>query len=157
MLPQAVPSVGGYLRAFLDGVTYYGRGDAGASVLDHVRSQYDVDNDRTYLLGESAGTTAAFKLGFHLRPSYFAAYWANDVAASVADGPEETAAQLGFAPWGQVGPGGALAMAQAIVVKLKAAGYQTDAVAPYAGAGSTQHGAPDQLIAALQWLSGKSR
>ncbi|MEO6418402.1 MAG: hypothetical protein ABIP39_03300, partial [Polyangiaceae bacterium] len=77
------PSSGtaGFIRAVLDGVTYNGDGNAGATVLDDVRGKYDIDNDRTYLLGESAGTTAALKLGFHIRQSYFAAYWANDVNA----------------------------------------------------------------------------
>jgi len=77
-------------------------GNAGATVLDDVRAKYNVDNDRTYLLGESAGTSAAEKLGFTIRQSYFAAYWANDVNA-VAAMPKDNAAALGLRP----GPGGA--------------------------------------------------
>lgn len=156
-LAQPVPSSAGYIRAVLDGVDYRGDGEAGAAVLDELRAKYDIDNDRTYLLGESAGTTAAFELGFHLRQAYFAAYWANDVSAVNADGPAQSATELGFAPWGQVGPGGALALATAIADNLRAAGYRTDAVTPYAGAGATTHGSPQQFIAALSWLDGKSR
>jgi hypothetical protein len=152
-----VPASGAYLRAVLDGVDYNGNGAAGAAVLDEVRARYNVDNDRTYLIGESAGTTAAEALGFHLRQSYFAAYWANDVAAASADGPAQTAAQLGFAPAGQVGPGGASALAAAIATNMKNAGYRTDPVTPYAGAGSTTHGSSAQFIAALAWLDGLSR
>jgi hypothetical protein len=154
---QVAPGLSGMIRAVLDGVQYNGNGAAGADVLDEVRAQYDVDNDRTYLLGESAGTTAAFALGFHLRQSYFAAYWANDVSAASADGPALTAAQLGFTPSGQVGPGGASALAAAIAGKLVAAGYHTDPTTPYAGSGSGTHGAPDQFIAAVSWFSGKTR
>jgi hypothetical protein len=151
------PSSGtdGFIRAVLDGVTYNGDGNAGATVLDDVRSKYDVDNDRTYLLGESAGTTAALKLGFHLRQSYFAAYWANDVNAT--DIPGVNAAALGFAPWGQAGPGGDLADAQSIVMAMMTAGYRVPSPAPYAGAGSTTHGDPNQFIAAITWFPGKTR
>lgn len=151
------PSSGtdGFIRAVLDGVTYNGDGNAGATVLDDVRSKYDVDNDRTYLLGESAGTTAALKLGFHLRQSYFAAYWANDVNAT--DTPGMNAAALGFAPWGQAGPGGDLADAQSIVMAMMTAGYRLPSPAPYNGAGSTTHGDPSQFIAAITWFPGKTR
>ena len=145
----------GYIEAVLDGVTYNGDGNAGATVLDQVRSAYNIDNDRTYLLGESAGTTAAEKLGFHLRESYFAAYWANDIIAP--DGPATTAAALGFAPWGQVGPGGQLATAQNVVMNMQAAGYRLANPAPYAGPGAGTHGDPNQFLAAMQWFVGKSR
>lgn len=156
-LAAPVPSSAGYIRAVLDGVTYNGDGAAGVNVLDELRAKYNIDNDRTYLIGESAGTTAAFALGYHLRQTYFAAYWANDVAASTADGPAQTAAQLGFAPWGQVGPGGATALAAAIAQKLALASYRTDSVTPYAGTGAGTHGSGDQFIAALSWLDGKKR
>ena len=145
----------GFIRAVLDGMTYYGDGSAGATVLDALRGLYDVDNDRTYLLGESAGTTAALQLGFDLRQSYFAAYWANDVNAAGA--PASSAAELGFAPWGQVGPGGDFADAQQIVAAMQAAGYRLPSPAPYAGTGSDTHGSPDQFIAAVSWFPGKSR
>jgi hypothetical protein len=144
-----------FIRAVLDGVAYYGDGSAGATVLDALRGSYDIDNDRTYLLGESAGTTAAMQLGFDLRQSYFAAYWANDVNASGS--PASSAAQLGFAPWGQVGPGGDFVDAQAIVAAMGAAGYRLPSPAPYDGVGSDQHGSPDQFIAAVSWFPGKSR
>jgi hypothetical protein len=151
------PSTGtsGFIEAVLDGVTYRGNGAAGATVLDDVRARYNIDNDRTYLLGESAGTTAALQLGFHLKQSYFAAYWANDVNA--ADAPAQNAAQLGFAPWGQAGPGGDVSDATAIVTAEQAAGYRLPSPAPYAGPGSTTHGDPNQFIAALTWLPGKQR
>jgi hypothetical protein len=151
------PSTGtdGFIEAVLDGVTYNGNGMAGATVLDDLRAKYDIDNDRTYLLGESAGTTAALQLGFHLRQSYFAAYWANDVNAS--DSPGQNASQLLFAPWGQAGPGGDVADAQAIVSAMQAAGYRLPNPAPYSGPGSGTHGDPQQFIAAVSWFPGKTR
>jgi hypothetical protein len=124
-------------------------------VLDDVRSDYDVDNDRTYLLSESAGTSAGLSLGLSLRQSYFAAYWANDVNASST--PELDAGELCFAPFGNAGPGGDYADANAIVNGMKNAGYQTPPPAPYDGPGSNQHGSTDQFLAALEWFAGKSR
>ena len=147
--------LGGTVFAVLDGTTYYGDGQAGADVLDEVRAQYDIDNDRTYLLSESAGTSAGLELGLSLRQSYFAAYWANDVNASAA--PAQDAGALGFAPFGNAGPGGDLPDADAIVSAMMAAGYRTPAPAPYDGAGSGTHGDPQQFIAALQWFPGKTR
>jgi hypothetical protein len=146
---------GGTLFAVLDGVDYYGDGGAGAEVLDHIRAQYDVDNDRTYLLSESAGTSAGLELGLELRQSYFAAYWANDVNASLS--PLLDAAALGFAPFGNAGPGGDFADADAIVGGMEAAGYRTPEPSPYDGPGAGQHGSPDQFIAALQWFPGRTR
>ena len=145
----------GFIRAVLDGVTYNGNGQAGAEVLDEVRAKYDIDNDRTYLLGESAGSTAALSLGFHLRQSYFAAYWANDVNAT--DTPAQNASALGFAPNGQAGPGGDVPDATSIVTAMKNAGYILPSPAPYAGAGSGTHGDPNQFIAAISFFPGKSR
>jgi hypothetical protein len=152
---EQTTGIGGFIRAVLDGVQYNGNGAAGSTVLDDVRARYDIDNDRTYLLGESAGTTAALQLGFHLRQSYFAAYWANDVNAS--DSPAKTAAAIGFAPWGQAGPGGDLPDAQTIVAAMQAAGYRVPSPAPYNGPGSGTHGDPNQFIAALSWFPGKTR
>ena len=152
---RGMTGTAGFLFAVLDGKDYFDNGAAGATVLDDVRKKYDVDNDRTYLLSESAGTRAGLKLGFHLRQSYFAAYWANDV--NFADGPETTAAMLGFAPHGQSGPGGDLPDATSIVTKMKAAGYRVPTPAPYDGPGSTTHGAPQQFIAAVSWFPGKTR
>ncbi len=148
-------STDGFIRAVLDGVTYNGNGAAGATVLDDVRAKYDIDNDRTYLLSESAGTTAGLQLGFHLRESYFAAYWVNDVNAS--DGPAQTSAQVGFQPWGQVGPGGDFTDANAIVTAMTNAGYRLPNPAPYNGTGSGTHGDPNQFIAAVSFFPGKSR
>jgi hypothetical protein len=144
-----------FVVAVLDGVDYNGNGHAGADVLDDVRAQYDIDNDRTYLLSESAGTTAGLELGLQLRASYFAAYWANDVNAAAA--PAQGADALGFAPYGNAGPGGDHADAEAIVSAMAAAGYRTPAPAPYDGPGADVHGDPDQFIAAVQWFAGKTR
>jgi hypothetical protein len=144
-----------FVFAVLDGAVYNGDGGAGATVLDAVRGLYDIDNDRTYLLSESAGTTAGLQLGLDLRQSYFAAYWANDVNAS--GGPTLTAAQLGFQPYGNSGPGGDWPDANAIVSAMQAADYRTPPPAPYNGSGSGQHGHPDQFIAAMQWFPGKTR
>lgn len=141
--------------AVLDGPTYRGNGAAGATVLDWLRSQYDIDNDRTFLLSESAGTTAGLQLGFHLRQSYFAAYWVNDVNAS--DTPQQTASQLGFAPWGNAGPGGDFADANSIVSAMRSAGYRLPNDAPYNGSGSGTHGSSDQFFAAMGFFDGKSR
>lgn len=151
----AATGTDGYIRVVLDGVTYRGDGSAGATALDDVRAHYDIDNDRTYLLGESAGTSAALSLGFHLRQSYFAAYWANDV--NDTDAPEQTAAQLGFAPWGQAGPGGDFPDAQSIVDAMSAAGYRLPDPAPYAGQGAGTHGDKYQFVAALRFFADKTR
>jgi hypothetical protein len=145
----------GFIRACLHGVVYYGNGQAGATVLDDLRAQYDIDNDRTYLMGESAGTTAAEQLGFYLRESYFAAYWANDVTAP--DSPQQTAMQIGFAPWGQSGPGGQVAIATQIVGGMQTAGYRVPNPAPYDGPGYDTHGDLNQLQAAFSFFAGKTR
>jgi len=147
---------GDFIMAVLDGVDYNGNGYAGQTALDDVRSRYDVDNDRTYLISESAGTTAGYQLGFLFRQSYFAVYWVNDISGAV-DGPGSTAADLGFAPWGQVGPGGQFGAADQVVGYMRAAGYRLPDPAPYAGAGSNQHGSPDQFISAMRFLPGKTR
>jgi hypothetical protein len=139
----------------LDGKQYYGNGSAGATVLDDVRAKYDVDNDRTYLLSESAGTSAGLQLGLGLRQSYFAAYWANDVNASGT--PAKTAGELGFAPWGQAGPGGDFPDAEAIVSGMQAAGYRLPNPAPYSGPGSQSHGDTQQFLEAASWFQGKTR
>ncbi len=141
--------------AVLDGVAYNGDGAAGATVLDYLRSNYNISNDETFLLSESAGTTAGLLLGLDLRQSYFAAYWANDVNASAS--PKLDASELGFAPWGNSGPGGNFTAADAIVDGMSLAGYRLPADAPYSGAGSSVHGSPEQFIEALQFFDGKSR
>lgn len=155
MMVKEFVGAGDFVFAVLDGVTYNGDGAAGATVLDAVRSLYDIDNDRTYLLSESAGTTAGLQLGLDLRQSYFAAYWANDVNASAS--PTLDAAQLGFQPYGNSGPGGDWPDANAIVSAMQAANYRTPPPAPYDGPGSNTHGDPNQFIAAMQWFPGKSR
>ena len=100
-----------------------------------------MDNDRTFLLSESAGTSAGLQLGFDLRPSYFAAFWANDVNASAT--PSRSASALGFAPWGNAGPGGDFADANAIVAGMQSAGYRIAEPAPYGGPGAGTHGASE--------------
>jgi len=152
-------SVESHLReavvAVLDGETYNGNGQAGADVLDEVRSLWNIDNDRTWLLSESAGTSAGLELGLRLRQSYFAAYWANDVNTRAL--PAKTAAELGFAPWGNAGPGGQFADADYIVDGMRNAGYRQEEPAPYDGPGAGQHGSQEQFEAAIRWYSGRSR
>jgi hypothetical protein len=145
----------GTVFAVLDGVMYNGNGQAGADVLDEIRTQYDIDNDRTYLLSESAGTSAGLELGLQLRQSYFAAYWANDVNTSLL--PLLDAAALGFEPFGNAGPGGDFPDANAIVDGMDAAGYRTPEPSPYDGPGAGTHGATEQFLAALEWFPGKTR
>lgn len=147
--------LGDVIVAVLDGKTYFGNGQAGATALDYLRAKYNVDNDRTYLLSESAGTSAGLKLGLQLRQSYFAAYWANDVNASAT--PVKSAAQLGFSPWGNAGPGGQFTAANAIVAGMKSKGYRLPPDAPYSGPGASQHGNTQQFMAALKFFGGKSR
>lgn len=127
----------------------------GETVLDAIRADYDVDNDRTWLLSESAGTRAGLELGFELRQSWFAAYWANDVNARSE--PAATAAELGFEPWGNAGPGGDYADANAIVSAMEAAGYRLPSDAPYSGEGADTHGSTEQFLAAVDFFSGKTR
>lgn len=147
--------LGDVIFAVLDGVTYFGDGAAGATVLDDVRARYNIDNDRTFLLSESAGTSAGLQLGLSLRQSYFAAYWANDVNAQAV--PATHAAALGFAPWGNAGPGGDFVDANAIVAGMVNAGYRLPADAPYSGPGASIHGDPQQFMAAIAFFNGKSR
>jgi hypothetical protein len=147
--------LGDVIFAVLDGTTYYGNGAAGATVLDDLRTRYNIDNDRTFLLSESAGTSAGLQLGLDLRQSYFAAYWANDVNAQAT--PTANAAALGFAPWGNAGPGGDFADANAIVTGMQAAGYRLPADAPYSGPGASTHGDQQQFLAAIEFFDGKSR
>lgn len=141
------------LIVVLDGTS--STADDGAIALDATRAAFDVDNDRTWLLSESAGTTAGLELGFHTRPSYFAAYWANDV--NNRDTPSLTAAQLGFTPSGNAGPGGDLPDAQAIVDGMRNAGWDLPRDAPYSGSGSTSHGSSDQFLAAVDFFADKAR
>lgn len=147
--------LGNYIVTVLDGVNYYNNPNAGATVIDWVRTNYNIDNDKTCLLSESAGTGAGLLLGFNVRQSYFAAYWANDVNTNYT--PQQTAAQLGFAPWGNAGPGGDYYDANIIVNGMSAAGYRLPADAPYSGSGSGVHGDPNQFVAALSFFPGKSR
>lgn len=144
-----------FVFGVLDGRT--AKASQGSEVLDELRKAYDCDNDRTYLLGESAGTTAAMQLGLQLRQSYFAAYWANDVAASSVVKPKLAASAVGFAPYGNAGPGGDMPFAKALVDAMKGAGYRTPPPAPYDGPGAGIHGDMTQFMAALKWFVGKTR
>ncbi len=154
-LMTVIPGLGSFICAVLDGPRYRGNGQAGADAMDDVRSRFNIDNDRMCLLGESAGTTAAISLGFKLRQEYFAAYWANDVIASGT--PEKTASEIGFQPWGNAGPGGQFALAQAIVDGMRGADYRLPADAPYSGPGAEKHGSSTQLMEALKFFTGKTR
>jgi hypothetical protein len=157
---MAVPYYGleHWTIAVLEGWLYAQDGAAGASVLDHVRAQYDIDNDQTYLLSESAGTPGGLQLGLTLRQEYFAAFWANDVSLpGTPPTPKFTADELGFAPFGNSGPGGAFDLADAIVDGMMDAGYRTPAPAPYDGPGAGSHGSNDQFQYATQWFFDKTR
>lgn len=145
--------MGDALVAVLDG--RFSSADDGAAVIDALRADYDVDNDRTWLLSESAGTVAGLELGFEVRQSYFAAFWANDVNARGE--PRDDAATLGFTPWGNAGPGGDLPDANAIVDAMAAAGYDLPADAPYSGAGAETHGSVEQFLTAVDFFADKSR
>ena len=125
------------------------------AVLDDVRADFDVDNDRTWLLSESAGTAVGLQLGLDARTSFFAAYWANDVNARGT--PSHTAAELGVAPWGNAGPGGDQPDADAIVAGMRDAGWQLPADAPYSGPGSETHGSTDQFLEAVSFFHDKVR
>ncbi|MHC4663265.1 MAG: hypothetical protein ACYS8W_16505 [Planctomycetota bacterium] len=149
--------IGSFICAVLDGPSYRGNGQAGADVLDDVRAGFNIDNDRTCLLGESAGTGGAASLA-NLRQSYFAAYWANDITSEIAGwSPAQSASELGFAPHGNVGPGGQTAIAQQVVDAMAAKGYRLPPDAPYSGPGCNSHGDPSQFFAALQFFPGKTR
>lgn len=141
------------LVAVLDGRS--ADGDDGFAVLGAVRAAFDVDNDRTWLLSESAGTAAGLDLAFDVAPTYFAAYWANDVNARAT--PSVDAAALGFVPWGNAGPGGDQADADAIVEGMRRAGWSLPADAPYGGAGADTHGSTEQFLAAVDFFADKAR
>ncbi|TET38294.1 MAG: hypothetical protein E3J72_03525 [Planctomycetota bacterium] len=147
-----------YIFAVLDGPTYGTSGQPGSDVLDEVRASYNINNDMTYCLGESRGTGGAANLAFELRQDVFAAYWANDITQAIsAHHPAQTASELGFAPWGNAGPGSQVALAQQVVQEMRDAGYQLPDDAPYSGPGYMDHGSIDQLEAALSFFVGKSR
>ena len=94
-------------------------------------------------------------LGLQRRASYFAAYWANDVDAQAV--AVQRARTLGFAPWGNVGPGGNSSDADVIVGAMQGAGWQTPSDAPYAGSGSSSFGAEQQFLAAVGFFYDKAR
>jgi hypothetical protein len=146
---------GNMLRAVVDGAQYNMDQQVGTDVLDDVRAKYDIDNDRTYLLSESAGSGSGFVVGMVHRQSYFAAFWANDINVSVD--PELTADDMGFEPYGNCGPGGEFVGCNHVVGAMQAAGYRTPPPAPYDGPGAGTHGDINQFIAALSWFAGKSR
>jgi len=153
---EAVGNLGGYIKAILDGKNYYGNGTAGSKVIDHLRTLYNIDNDRTYLLSESAGTSAGLELGFTLKQSYFAAFWVNDLNDSSFT-PAKNSTELGFKPWGQAGPGGNFSDANIVINSMKEAGYRLPTEAPYNGTGADAHGNTTQFINAAKWFYGKSR
>jgi hypothetical protein len=144
---------GTFIFAVLDG--RHASASHGAAVIDELRKKYNIDNDRTYLLSESAGTRAGLQLGFNLRQSYFAAFWANDVTCSGK--PGKNFKELGFKPHGNSGPGGNFPAAKAIVAGMRDAGYRLPPDAPYSGPGCGIHGDPRQFTATLKFFLGKSR
>jgi hypothetical protein len=150
---NVISGLGSFIIAVLDGRN--ASESHGAAAIDYVRSNYNVDNDKTCLLSESAGTASGLKLGFSLRQSYFAAYWANDVNCSYT--PQKNSSELGFAPHGNAGPGGDWPDANAIVDGMRSAGYRLPSDAPYSGAGCNSHGDPNQFMYALSFFPGKSR
>lgn len=145
--------LGDTIIAVLDGRTC--TGGEGVVVLQAVRAAYDIDNDRTWLLSEPAGTAAGLDLAFHEAPSYFAAYWANDVTEQ--DEPEMSAAELGFVPSGNTCPGGNLPDAEAIVAAMADAGWNLPADAPYSGVGADTHASVGGFLAALDFFPATSR
>jgi len=147
-----------YIFAVLDGPTYGDSGQPGSDVLDEVRAAYNIKNDMTYCLGESRGTGGAANLAFELRQDVFAAYWANDITPAISSHhPAQTSSELGFEPWGNVGPGGQTGIAQAVVQDMRDAGYRLPDDAPYSGPGSNEHGNITQMEAALSFFVGKTR
>ncbi len=150
---QMISGLSSFIIAVLDGRSA-SSGD-GAAVIDDVRSKYNIDNDKTCLMSESAGTASGLVLGFDARQSYFAAYWANDVNCSYT--PQKNASELGFAPHGNAGPGGDWPDANAIVNGMSAAGYRLPADAPYSSTGCNVHGDMTQFMEALKFFPGKSR
>lgn len=154
-MAQVAPhfELGDTLIAVLDGRTT--DAEEAALALDGLREAYDVDNDRTWLLSESAGTRAGLELAFDQRPTWFAAYWANDVNWNHT--PQTDAQTLGFPPWGNAGPGGDLYDAQIIVDGMRDAGWSLPADAPYSGPGWDQHGSTDQFLEAVDFFHDKVR
>ena len=84
-----------------------------------------------------------------------AAFWANDINAGTD--PVKDADEIGFPPWGGVGPGGEIVGANDLIGRMQSAGYRTPPPAPYDGPGANTHGDINQFIYALSWFDGKSR
>jgi len=141
----------------VDGRSSTGVADVAGAVLDDVRQRYNVDNDRTYLFADSTGVSAGLELALRDRQSYFAAVWFNDITSSDVAQPLDDVGSLGFAPWANVGPGGALNTAVRMVNALSQAGYRLPTIAPYRGPGSDTPGSIDQLSAAFEFFADKSR
>ncbi|TET31439.1 MAG: hypothetical protein E3J72_22235 [Planctomycetota bacterium] len=163
--PAMASNLRGYLSSSIMAVVFDGNqymygdsGGDGAAALAQCREKYNIDNDRTYLLGESAGTGGARDLSMQ-RQSYFAAYWANDVEQPISSWQApKTADELGFKPWGQIGPGGQpLSLLEPIIQRMRDAGYRLDDPSPYAGPGYNKHGDLQQFQAAVSWFNGKTR
>jgi hypothetical protein len=101
-------------------------------------------------------------LGLDLRQAWFAGYWANDVVwypqyGGVLSETRLTADEIGFAPWGNAGPGSLLDYANVIIDDMRQAGYQLPDDAPYTGPGYDEHGSSEQFLAAVEFLDGKVR
>lgn len=147
----------GAIIAVVDAMIYVDAAGAAAQMLDDVRARYNVDNDRTYLLGDAEGVAAAFELGLQRRQSWFAALWGNDLVAVPLSRPARSAAEVGVAPWANVSPGGLAVFARQVVAALRAGGYRLPQDAPYGGSGATTRGSVAAQQAALRFFADKVR
>lgn len=147
----------GAILAVVDAMIYVDAAGAAAQMLDDVRARYNVDNDRSYLLGDAEGVAAAFELGLQRRQSWFAALWGNDLVAVPLSRPARGAAEVGVAPWANVSPGGLTAFARQVVAALREGGYRLPQDAPYGGSGATTRGSVATQQAALRFFADKVR
>lgn len=157
LLNAASVGPSGAILAVVDAMIYVDAAGAAAQTLDDVRARYNVDNDRTYLLGDAEGVAAAFELGLQRRQSWFAALWGNDLVAVPLSRPARSAAEVGVAPWANVSPGGLTVFARQVVAALREGGYRLPQDAPYGGSGATTRGSVAAQQAALRFFADKVR
>ncbi|MBK8480756.1 MAG: hypothetical protein IPL40_06235 [Proteobacteria bacterium] len=157
LLNTASVGPSGAILAVVDSQLYLDAAGAAAQMLDDVRARYNIDNDRTYLLGDAEGVAAAFELGLQARQSWFAALWGNDLVAVPLSRPARSAAQVGVAPWANISPGGLTAFAIEVLAALRQGGYRLPEDAPYSGRGATTRGSAAAQQAALQFFANKVR
>lgn len=157
LLNAASVGPSGAIIAVVDALLYVDAAGAAAQMLDDVRARYNVDNDRTYLLGDAEGVAAAFELGLQRRQSWFAALWGNDLVAVPLSRPARSAAEVGVAPWANVSPGGLTVFARQVIAALRAGGYRLPDDAPYGGSGAATRGSAAAQQAALRFFANKVR